>query len=211
MFTGVIEELGRIRGLSKMGSSYRLDVESERISKGVKTGESVSVDGVCLTVTERSGDVLSFDVVKETAERTSLKGLKRGDSVNLEGAVKAGGAFGGHFVLGHIDCEGRIERIGKERENSFIEFEVPEGFQKYIMEKGSIAIDGISLTVSGVKGNRFKTYLIPHTLKVTNLGAKRAGESVNVEFDIIGKYIVGSRGNKITESFLKENGFCGIV
>lgn len=214
MFTGMIEELGRVRELSKIGSIYKLAIESSAVFKDANIGDSVSINGVCLTVTKKRNDILYFDAVEETAQRTNLMGLRESDMVNLESAVKAGQGLGGHFVLGHIDCKGVIKKFQRESGNVSMEIGIPNGFRRLIVERGSVAIEGVSLTVGDISDCNFKVHLIPHTLKATNLGTKRTGDRVNIEFDIIGKHILRfselERG-KITESFLKNNGFCDIV
>lgn len=211
MFTGVSRELGAIKFLGKAGPVYRIDVASKEISRGVKIGDSVAVNGVCLTVTGFGTGVVSFDVMEETLRRTNLAGLKPNDCVNLESSLKAGDPIDGHFVLGHVDCLGKISDIKKMGGDFSITVDIPEGFLDLIVEKGSVAIDGISLTVGKVQGKKFIVYLIPHTAKVTTLGTKYTGDTVNIEFDIIGKYVLRSKElnakPKITESFLKDNGF----
>lgn len=208
MFTGIIKELGIVRGMQKRGGSYRLEIESKNVFKTSSVGDSISINGVCLTVVENKNGIMSFDVMDETALRSSLANLKPGNQVNLEDSVRAGGLLGGHFVLGHVDCKAKIKKIGKVSNDCLIDIEFPGTFRNLIVEKGSIAVDGISLTVGRIGKNSFTVYLIPHTLKSTTLGTKRAGDEVNVEFDIIGKYIAGSAKTEsrsgITEEFLKE-------
>lgn len=210
MFTGIIKELGVLHRLSKAGDIYKLAIESKDIFEGLNIGDSVSVNGVCLTVAEKKKNILSFDIVEETIRKTALKALKDKELVNLEDPLRVGDSFGGHFVLGHIDCAGKITDI-KRANGVSIELEIPKEFANLIVEKGSIAIDGVSLTIGEIRENAFKVYLIPHTLEATTLGKKRRGDELNIEFDLIGKYIVRSKrlGKKkrITEEFLKAKGF----
>ena len=193
MFTGIIKELGKIHRISGLGNMYKLSVEAKDIAGGLNIGDSVSVNGACLTLTGKDKSILEFDVMGETFKRTNISKLKIGESVNLEGALKAGDPFGGHFVTGHIDCVGRISQIRRAGDDYSIEVAFPVGYKKLVVEKGSIALDGISLTVGVVSNNSAIVHIIPHTLKVTTLGSKRSGDEVNIEFDIIGKYILGSR------------------
>lgn len=211
MFTGIIRELGRVKSIEKIGDTYRLEIESKSISKDINIGDSAAVNGVCLTLVKKNRDILSFDCVKETIRKTTLDGLKNNDSVNLEGSLRVGDSLGGHFVLGHIDCMGKVRSVGKRGEDASIGIEIPDEFRRLVVEKGSIAIDGISLTVGEAKDNNFKVYIIPHTLKVTTLGSKKRGDRVNIEFDVIGKYVINLEGlnrkTAITEEFLKNKGF----
>lgn len=211
MFTGIIKELGAVRGLSRAQNSHLLQIESKCVFKDADIGDSVSVNGVCLTVVKKDGGVLSFDCVEETIRKTNLSRLKNKDLVNLEGSLRMGEHLGGHFVLGHIDCVGAISDIGKRTEGALIEVGVPKEFIKFAVRKGSVAIDGASLTIGGVEDNRFRVYLIPHTLEATTLGLKKIGDELNIEFDIIGKYVLNAEGLRgssgITEGFLKDKGF----
>lgn len=210
MFTGIIKEVGAVRGLGRSGGVGRLDIESGAIYKTAGTGDSVAVNGVCLTLTGRNKNILSFDVMDETLRKTALERLANNDPVNLEGAVMADGAFGGHFVTGHVDCVGRIREIKKGGEFK-LTIEVPIGFAHLFVEKGSVSVDGVSLTVSGIRDNAFDVYIIPHTLKSTTLGSKKTGDALNIEFDIIGKYcsrfFEKSSASRINKSFLRSKGF----
>lgn len=211
MFTGLVRELSAIRAFTRSGNVYRLEVVSAIIAKDAVVGDSVSVNGVCLTLTEKKQDALTFDIMEETIRRTALASLKSGDKVNLEDSLKIGGPLGGHFVLGHVDCVGKIKNVEKARGEYIIEIEFPVEFSRLVVGKGSVALDGISLTVGEAGGGNFKVYIIPHTLKITNLGLRRAGDKVNIEFDIIGKYLarfrdLDKRGG-VTEQFLKQMGF----
>ena len=190
MFTGIIKELGKVRRISGLGRAYKLSVEAKEIANTVAIGDSIAINGVCLTVTERRGTELSFDVMGETLKRTSLSKLRYGDLVNLEDSLKAGEPLGGHFVLGHIDCVGRIKDIIHRAGDVSIEIAFPEEYKGLAVEKGSIAVDGISLTIGKAGRNGVIVYVIPHTLKVTTLSSKRPGDEINIEFDILGKYAV---------------------
>ena len=191
MFTGIIKELGKIHRISGLGNIYKISVETKDLALQMKIGDSLAVNGVCLTLTGKNKKVLDFDVMSETARSTTISRLRIGEIVNLENALKAGDPLGGHFVTGHIDCVGRIKDVGRAGDNYSIRVYFPEEYKKLIVEKGSIALDGISLTVGKVEGNNAIVYIIPHTLKITNLGSKSVGGEVNIEFDIIGKYVTG--------------------
>lgn len=211
MFTGIIKEIGKVSQIVRGADSYKFEVESKGIYKNINTGDSVSVNGVCLTLTKKKKNILSFDVVAETACVTNLVDLVPGDAVNLEDSLKAGDPVGGHFVLGHVDCQGKITGIKKEGKNFWIEITIPQEFNSLVVTKGSIAVDGISLTIGDLLDNAVRVYVIPHTLEMTALSFKKAGHRVNIEFDILGKYILRYKGSgpkgKITESFLEEKGF----
>lgn len=211
MFTGIAKELGKIQKITRVGELYKLTVASKDIFEKSDIGDSVAVNGICLTVANKGKGLLYFDAVAETIKRSNLGMLKEHDTVNLEGSLRAGEAIGGHFVLGHIDCVGVISDIEKRQEGVSMRISVPEEFRALIVRKGSIAVEGISLTASDVARNAFKIHLVPHTLKATALGLKKAGDVVNIEFDIIGKYIARLKEfegrNGITETFLKDKGF----
>jgi len=210
MFTGLIQELGTVRSLSR-GTVGKLTTGAEKTAGEVAIGDSVAVNGACLTVTAISGNDVSFDAVPETLSRTSLGGLKPGDKVNLETSLKAGQAIGGHFVQGHIDGVGTIESSRSLGESQVIRISAPPGVLRYVVEKGSIAVDGISLTVASVDKSGITIAVIPHTLEATTLHAKRPGEKVNLEADILGKYVeklLGRLGpSGVTEDALRDAGF----
>ena len=209
MFTGIIKELGIVQRFDRKDDLYRLVIESKEVSKSVDIGGSAAVNGVCLTLVGKNKKALSFDVMEETVRKTTFAVLKNGEKVNLEGALKADGSLGGHFVLGHIDCVGKIKRIQKSGKEFFMEIGFPGQFGNLVVEKGSIAIDGVSLTVGEIGSSIFKVYLIPYTIKETTLGFKKTGNDVNLEFDIIGKYAAGlpAKTSRVTEDFLKSKGF----
>ena len=192
MFTGIVKEIGKVHRISGLGSIHKLFIEAKDIVGGLKIGDSVSVNGACLTLTGKDKNVLEFDVMGETFGRTNISKLRIGEFVNLESALRAGEALGGHFVTGHIDCVGRIREIRRAGDDYSIEVSFPAEYKKLVVEKGSIALDGISLTIGIVGKGSVTVHVIPHTLKVTTLGSRRSGDEVNIEFDIIVKYILGS-------------------
>jgi riboflavin synthase len=192
MFTGIIKGLGRVLSVSGLGNIYGISVEASAIAPALVIGDSVAVDGVCLTLTQKKKDALSFDVMAETMKRTTLGRLKPGDSVNIEDALRAGGPIGGHFVTGHVDCVGKIRDIRRSSAEVAVEISFPEEYSKLTADKGSITIDGISLTIGKAAKGSIVLYIIPHTLKMTTLGSRRAGDSVNIEFDLLSKYISGT-------------------
>jgi riboflavin synthase len=189
MFTGIIKELGRVRSISGLGRLYKLQIEARDIISGSVIGDSIAVNGVCLTLTGKTLNTLSFDVMGETMKRSGLSKLKYGDTVNLEDSLKVGGPLGGHLVSGHIDCTGRIKDIRRTSDEVSMEITFPEEYSGLVVEKGSITLDGISLTIGKAGKNSIIIYIIPHTLKMTTLGSRCAGDEINIEFDIIGKYV----------------------
>ncbi|MCM1179720.1 MAG: riboflavin synthase [Clostridium sp.] len=221
MFTGIIEEIGTVVSVSKGAKSSSLTLQGDVIFEDMKIGDSVAVNGVCLTVTGKNAKTFTADVMAETLRRSSLGSLKSGSRVNMERAMAANGRFGGHIVSGHIDGTGEIEHFAREDTAVWITVRTSEKILKYIIEKGSIAIDGVSLTVAYVDSRCFKVSLIPHTAANTTLLGKKAGDIVNLENDIVGKYIdkllhveqsepankeeMGAGG--ISVEFLAENGF----
>lgn len=211
MFTGLVEEIGTIKRLIG-GTVCKLAIASEKVINDVAIGDSVSINGVCLTVTSIGDGVLTFDAVPETLSRSNLQGLKPGDKVNMECSLRAGKMMGGHIVQGHVDGVGSIKSIKSLSDSAVIYITAPKEVLKYVVEKGSIAIDGISLTVASYDETGFTIAVIPHTLDMTTLCLKRVGDRVNLEADIIGKYVErfvngrsGSSG--VTESLLRDAGF----
>ena len=189
MFTGLIEEVGTVTSTRERERSKQLQIVAPRIAKKIRPGESVAVNGCCLTLSAHRGDQLTFDLLEETLDRTNLKMLRRGSGVNLERALRADGRFGGHFVQGHVDCTSRVisfEQIGGDHR---LAVELPAEFARYVACKGSIAIDGISLTTAEVLPMSFVVWIIPHTKRHTSLGRAEAGTLVNLEFDILAKYV----------------------
>lgn len=223
MFTGIIEEKGKIAGVRKGSKSSVLTIEGDIIFSDLALGDSVAVNGVCLTATSISGKTFTADVMHETLDRSSLGALKAGSSVNLERAMAADGRFGGHIVSGHIDGLGTITDIRRDDNAVWYTICAPRDIMKYIVEKGSVAIDGMSLTVASVSSDSFAVSVIPHTAKVTTIGERKTGDKVNLENDIIGKYVEkllfsgadshnsnaekGSGSGALTMEFLQENGF----
>ena len=185
MFTGLIEEVGPVIA----NGERRLQISAPQISKGVRAGDSVAVNGCCLTLTSRVHDQLVFDLLEETLKRTNLGTLRRSDAVNLERALRAGDRLGGHFVQGHIDCVVRIRSFEKRGSDYRLEIELPPRFAHYAIEKGSIAIDGTSLTIAEVLTKSLVVWIIPHTKRHTNLQHAKSGDAVNIEFDLLAKYV----------------------
>lgn len=189
MFTGIIEEVGNIKKISVSGKSGSLEIAAGKVLEGTKVGDSIAVNGVCLTVTSLDKSVFTADVMAETLRRSSLASLTVGSGVNLERAMAADGRFGGHIVSGHIDGRGTISKMQKEENAVWVHIKAEPQILDLIVEKGSIAIDGISLTVASVNESEFAVSVIPHTAKETTLLSKKAGDVVNLENDIIGKYL----------------------
>ena len=189
MFTGIVEEKGTVGHISLAGISGSIAIRARKVLEGTRIGDSIAVNGVCLTVVSLRPDGFTADVMAETIRRTGLGSLKPGDQVNLERAMAADGRFGGHIVAGHIDGVGTIRSAVPEGNAVWITIDAPPQILRYIVEKGSIAIDGISLTVAYVDESVFKVSVIPHTAAETTLLSKKAGDIVNLENDIVGKYI----------------------
>ena len=223
MFTGIIEETGKVEAVAKGSNSAVITIAAVKVLEDTKIGDSIAVNGVCLTVTSISGRKFSADVMAETLRRSSLGSLKHGSMVNLERAMAANGRFGGHIVSGHIDGVGVISSFEKEDNAVWVEIETTAKILRYIVEKGSITIDGISLTVAKLTDSSFAVSVIPHTGEETTLLNRNPGDIVNLENDIVGKYVerlmnfkTDDRDNKseernnsdsITMNFLNENGF----
>lgn len=188
MFTGLIEQVGTVASLDHSERSCQLRISAPRFAPDVVAGESIAVNGCCLTVTAHDADLLAFDLLNETLERTNLGHLRNGSAVNLERALRAHDRFGGHFVQGHIDCTARIVDFAQRGADRRLEIELPSQFARYVAVKGSIAVDGISLTVAELLPKSFVTWIIPHTKTQTNLGQAASGQMVNLEFDILAKY-----------------------
>ena len=189
MFTGIVEEKGIIRSLNINGSSGTIRIEARKVLEGTSIGDSIAVNGICLTVTSMGDGFFTADVMAETVRRSSLGSLSQGSDVNLERAMSANGRFGGHIVSGHIDGTGTVRSLIREENAIWVTIETPPEILKYIVHKGSICIDGISLTVASVGSDNFKVSVIPHTGSETTLLSKRPGSPVNLENDIIAKYV----------------------
>jgi len=187
MFTGLIEEIGSVLWIRAADRGTQLQLSAPRIAGTVQTGDSISVNGCCLTVASHQREQITFDLLEETVTRTNLGALKRDSAVNLERALAANARLGGHFVQGHIDCTASI--IAFAESDCRLEIGLPEDRALYVAEKGSIAVDGISLTIAEVKPTSFVTWIIPHTRRYTNLKNARSGDLVNLEFDILAKYV----------------------
>jgi len=209
MFTGIIEAVGTVKGIARKGADAVLEIESGLDLADVQIGDSIAVSGACLTVVSKTARTFGADVSAETLSRTNLKALKGGDRVNLEKSMRLQSFLGGHLVLGHVDGLGKIVRREAKSGSIIFEIEVAADLKKYIVEKGSIAIDGISLTVNRLDGNRFFINIIPHTAKATTLDTRKINDEVNIETDIIGKYVVSylSGSREIDKEFLAEHGF----
>jgi len=189
MFTGLIEDVGRVVKLERRGSSASLTVSTALPPDGFRLGDSVAVNGVCLTVVTMKGDSLSFDVSPETLDTSSLGRLAPGGQVNLERAMRLSDRLGGHLITSHIDCVATVSGRREESGNIIFEFQLPEENARFLVPKGSVAIDGISLTVNSVTASGFSVNIIPHTAAMTTLRLRRQGDTVNIETDIIGKYV----------------------
>jgi riboflavin synthase len=190
MFTGLVEETGEVVSLEQAPSGgVRLSLRAPTIAPEAQLGDSVAVNGCCLTVAAKQECLLRFDLLQETLSRTSLGGVQPGGCVNLERALAAGGRLGGHFVQGHVDCTAEILALEPRGADVRLEVALPAGGARYLVEKGSIAVDGISLTVAEIGEASFVLWIIPHTLERTNLGRRRAGERVNLEYDLLAKYV----------------------
>ncbi|MEX0656783.1 MAG: riboflavin synthase [Nitrosopumilaceae archaeon] len=193
MFTGIVEGIGIIEKIEKNPknrSAVKMTVDLGKQVAGLQIGQSVAINGVCLTATKISKNKCNFEMIEETTKKTSLGNLKTGSIVNIERSIKAGDRIEGHFVLGHIDGVGIIKKIEKKPKEVKIWFDIPKQLVRYVVKKGSIAVDGISLTVVDAIKNRISVCLIPHTMKVSNFHTKRVGDKINIETDILGKYIL---------------------
>ncbi len=189
MFTGLVEEVGKVVGATATDHGTQLQIAAPRTATQTKTGESIALNGCCLTLASRRGDRLSFDLLQETIARTNLRSLRQNSGVNLERALRADGRLGGHFVQGHVDCVSPIIGLDRKAADFRLEIGLPGEFAHYVASKGSIAVNGISLTVAEVLPKSFVVWIIPYTKRHTNLGRAKTGDLVNLEFDILAKYI----------------------
>jgi riboflavin synthase len=193
MFTGIVEEAGEVMEVRPTPQAIELTVRAQKTGRGLKVGGSLAVNGCCLTAVSvrrtRGGVLVRFDLLQETWQRTNLQFASPGSLVNLERPLRAGGEFGGHFVTGHIDGVGRITRWERAGQDHVLDIAAPPEVMRYIVFKGSVAVDGISLTVAGVQKDGFRIWIIPHTFEVTNLRQRRVGDAVNLEADLLGKYV----------------------
>ncbi len=206
IFTGIIEELGVVKSIAINGASGCITIKAKKVLEGTQLGDSIAVNGTCLTVTSINSDGFSADVMAETVKRTSLSQVGKGDMVNLERAMILNGRFGGHIVSGHIDGTGTITKYTKEENAIWVTIKAPDEILDLIVEKGSICIDGISLTVATVSDQDFQVSIIPHTAKETTLIHKKVGSLVNLENDIVGKYIKKLMENNQEEQAKKASG-----
>lgn len=193
MFTGIIEGLGKIVKFDKKTtnrSAAKMKISLGKLAKGLKVGDSVAINGVCLTAVNIARDIAEFEMVGETIKKTNLGSLEHGNKVNIERSLRVGDRLEGHFVLGHVDGSGIITKIEKQSNQIKIWVELPKKLSKHVTRKGSITVDGISLTVVDKSKNKFSVSIIPHTMKITNLSSKKIGDKVNIETDILGKYIL---------------------
>lgn len=217
MFTGIIEGVGRVRAVRKKVGGAEIEIGCEFDLERTNIGESIAVNGVCLTVTSRLGKAFWADVSVESLARTTLGSLKKGDPVNLERALTVGARLGGHIVQGHVDGVGTVVKINRHDDQIEATVKMPTELAKYVVEKGSIAVDGVSLTVTRCNDTTFSVSIVPHTNLETTFMRLSAGDKVNLEVDIIGKYVeklkfldreqYDDKGSKITEEFLKKHGF----
>ena len=209
MFTGIVEGLGKVKRLTMKGADAVLEIEALIDLNDIALGDSIAVNGACLTVTARNQNIFNTDVSAETLSITNLKRLHTGDKVNLEKSLRVGGYLGGHFVLGHIDATGRILSQTQKSGSLILAVEIDDRFSRYIVEKGSVAIDGISLTVNKFEKGRFYVNIIPHTADKTTIVMKKEGDWVNIETDILGKYVekLLHSPQGIDKDFLERHGF----
>lgn len=213
MFTGIIEEVGRVQAVRRGARSAVLQIAANTVTADLNIGDSVAVNGVCLTVTELTSGGFAADVMPETLSRSNLGALALASRVNLERALAAGGRFGGHIVSGHIDGVGRVQSVRRDDNALWYDIAAAPELLRYVVEKGSVAVDGISLTVARVNAAGFAVSVIPHTAAVTALAERRAGDSVNLECDILAKYVeklltpAEQPQSGLTREFLRENGF----
>ncbi|CAK7065480.1 MAG: Riboflavin synthase [Eubacterium sp.] len=212
MFTGIIEEIGMVQTIRRGTSSSMIIFEANVVLEDARKGDSIAVNGVCLTIISFSGSCFTVDIMHETLKRSSLSSLRPGDSVNLERAMPALGRFGGHIVAGHIDGTGKITAVRKDDNAVWYTIQTSSNLSRYIIEKGSIAVDGVSLTVASIAGNQFSVSVIPHTVKNTILSQKGAGDCVNLENDCIGKHVekllgMAPQQSSITKDFIMKFGY----
>lgn len=212
MFTGIVEEVGTVKSFSKDNNGATIIIGGDVVLKGTKLGDSIAINGVCQTVVNLTSDSFSARVSDETLAVTNFENLKKGDKVNLERALTLNSRLGGHIVLGHVDCVAKF--VGKEKLTDFynLEFEIPKEQEKYVVQKGSITVNGISLTIAELHNNIFKVAVIPHTYENTNLCDLKIGDYVNIETDILGRYVekflsANDNSSSISMNFLQENGF----
>ncbi len=189
MFTGIVEEIGQIVGIDNQNDSSRISIKTEKILNSAKIGDSISINGVCLTVTSIDGLVFTSDVVRETLNKTNLQYVKADDCINLERAMKASSRFDGHIVQGHVEGIGKVKKIIKDNDSFIISIVIPQSLSEYCIHKGSITVNGVSLTIASIEENLIDIWIIPHTLTHTTFGSINKNDYVNIETDIIAKYV----------------------
>jgi riboflavin synthase len=212
MFTGIVEDLGKVKSMKSGPNSMQLTLESKKIVEDIHLGDSIAVNGVCLTVISFSNELFTVDVMPETVKSTSIQSLQIGHAVNLERAMPANGRFGGHFVSGHVDGTGVILRKRKVENAVYVDISISEELSKFCILKGSVAVDGISLTIFGIKPKQLTVSLIPLTFSETLLSIKKEHDVVNIENDLLGKYVINhlerkQESSSISMDFLRQNGF----
>ncbi len=210
MFTGLIEEVGILRSIEPFYDGLRITIYSRFVVESLKIGDSVAVDGVCQTVTDRTDDIFTVEAVGETLAKTTFRNFRQGKKVNLERSMPADGRFDGHLVLGHVEGTGRIIRLTDRGNHLFIEIAVPEGLRRNIVLHGSVALDGVSLTVAAVSSGRMGISIIPHTVQNCTLGERKTGDIVNIETDALGRYVdrqLYPEKNELSESVLRKWGY----
>ena len=213
MFTGLVEEVGRIKSVTRVGTDWRLTVAAEKVLTDTKPGDSIAVNGICLTIVRIDKNTFAADVMPETLRRSSLEQLRENSPVNLERALRLGDRLGGHLVSGHIDGTGTLVSWLPEKNAIILRLQASGDLLRYIVKKGAVALDGVSLTVMSVDSEGFAVSIIPHSAGMTIIGGYRPGDRINIECDMIGKYVEkllqppSSGGEKITMAFLEENGF----
>ncbi|MFO7444843.1 MAG: riboflavin synthase [Ignavibacteriaceae bacterium] len=196
MFTGLVEETGILKDKIAAGEGYRLVFKADKVMSDLEIGSSVAINGCCLTVVDLQPGTFAVDTIEETLKKTNLGSLKTGSRVNLERPLKTDARLGGHFVLGHVDTTGKVEEVKELSSSHFVKISFPEGFGKYLIYVGSVAIDGVSMTVAELSGNTFSVGIIPHTWQETIFSDKKPGDTVNLEFDVLGKYVERIMENK---------------
>jgi len=216
MFTGIVEEIGKVKSVFRGTNALRLDIEAKKVLENLRVGESINISGACQTVIEMEKSSFAVEVVEETLQKTNLGQLRSGDWVNLERSLKPSDRLSGHIVTGHIDCVGKIISIERKQKSLIFKVSFPRKFSSYMVEKGSISLEGVSLTIVNVSPDAISVSIIPFTYENTNFKYKKENDLVNVELDIIGKYIKkmidsrtsqGDEEEKITEDFLREKGW----
>lgn len=210
MFTGIIKAIGRIEQLERRGGDLRITIAADDLARDEHAiGDSIAINGVCLTIVELTGSGFAADVSNETMDVTALRGLSVGSGVNLEPALKLGDALGGHLVTGHVDCIGTVQTLRSDARSTRMTIELPAKFSRYVARKGSICVDGVSLTVNAVSERSFDVNIIPHTSAATIIGDYREGRAVNIEVDLLARYLerMMSDGSGMTEDFLRKHGY----